>query len=252
MPVLFWIIISTLAVSLCAFAGVFILSLKHEKINKILLSLVALSSGALLGGAFLHLMPEGVEKMPPKVFFALVLGAIILYLLIEKILHWRHCHGGASCETHRNHSLGYMNLVGDGVHNFIDGLVIAGAFMVDVRLGIVAALAMGLHEIPQEMADFGVLLYSGFKKMRALFWNFIIALMTVAGGFAGWMLASRLSGVEKYLLPVAAGGFIYIAVSDLLPELRKSVCLKKFIIDFIFLLAGIGIIFAASLFGIEH
>lgn len=250
MPVLFWIISSTVIISACALIGILTLSLKDEFLNKTLTRLVALSSGALLGGAFLHLMPEGVEEMSSKIFFAIVLATIVFYLLIEKILHWRHCHKGLVCETHAP-SIGYMNLLGDSVHNFIDGLIIAGAFMVDIKLGLITAIAMGLHEIPQEIGDFGVLLYAGFKKSRALFFNFLAALTTVAGGLTGWLLAHFSTGIEKYLLPIAAGGFLYIAVSDLLPELRKSVSLNKFFIDFIFLLIGIAIIFVASLCGVE-
>ncbi|PIT88531.1 MAG: ZIP family metal transporter [Candidatus Magasanikbacteria bacterium CG10_big_fil_rev_8_21_14_0_10_36_32] len=250
MYTLCWIVGSTLVISSCALIGILTLSLKDAFLNKILTRLVALSSGALLGGAFLHLMPEGVELLSPKIFFIIVLSAIVFYLLIEKILHWRHCHKGLVCDTHAP-SIGYMNLLGDSVHNFIDGLVIAGAFVVDIKLGLITAVAMGLHEIPQEMGDFGVLLYAGFKKSRALLFNFLAALTTVIGGLVGWTVSQFSTGIEKYLLPLAAGGFIYIAVSDLLPELRKSVGLKKFLVDFIFLLVGIAIIFLASLFGIE-
>ncbi|MDD2758154.1 MAG: ZIP family metal transporter [Patescibacteria group bacterium] len=248
MPILFWILISTFIISACALAGVFTLSLRAESLNKILMKLVALSSGALLGGAFLHLMPEGVEQMEPKLFFALVLTAIVVYLLIEKVLHWRHCHKGAGCDTH--HSMGYMNLIGDGVHSFIDGVVIAAAFVVNIPLGIITAVAMGLHEIPQELGDFGVLVYSGFTKKRALFCNFLVSLMTVVGGLVGWALSFYSIGVEKFLLPIAAGGFIYIAASDLLPELRKNVSLKSFFVDFLFVLLGISIILLVSLFKI--
>lgn len=245
MSVLLWILFTTFIIAVCALVGVFTLSMKDAILNKILMRLVALSSGALLGGAFLHLMPEGVELLSAKLFFSLSLGAILFYLLIEKILHWRHCHKGGNCDTH--HSMGYMNLIGDAVHNFIDGLVIAGAFVVDIRLGLVTAVAMALHEIPQEIGDFGVLVYSGFTKKRALFLNFLTALMIVAGGIFGWFLSLYSIGVEKYLLPVAAGGFIYIAASDLLPELRKNLSLKSFFIDFLFMLTGVGIILLVSL-----
>lgn len=245
MSVLLWILLTTFIIAVCALVGVFTLSMKDAVLNKILMRLVALSSGALLGGAFLHLMPEGVKVLEPKLFFALALGAILCYLLIEKILHWRHCHKGGNCDTH--HSMGYMNLIGDSVHNFIDGLVIAGAFVVDIRLGLVTAVAMALHEIPQEIGDFGVLVYSGFTKKRALFLNFLTALIIVAGGVCGWLLSLYSIGVEKYLLPVAAGGFIYIAASDLLPELRKNLSLKSFFIDFLFMLTGVGVILLVSL-----
>lgn len=245
MSTLIWIILSTFTISIFALVGVFTLSMKEELLNKILLKLVALSSGALLGGAFLHLMPEGVEKMEPKLFFTIVLGAIILYLLIEKILHWRHCHKGKHCDTH--HTIGYMNLIGDSVHNFIDGLIIAAAFIVNIPLGIITAVAVALHEIPQEIGDFGVLIYSGFSKKRALFLNFLVALTVVAGGIAGFFLARYSLVSETYFIPIAVGGFIYIATSDLFPELRKNTSLKKFLSDFVFLIIGVSVMFLVSL-----
>ena len=246
MSAIFWIIISTSLISLCALVGVFTLSLKDETLNKILLKLVALSSGAMLGAAFLHLMPEGTKELGAEAFFPLVLIAIIFYLLVEKFFHWRHCHK-KGCETHN--TLGYMNLVGDSVHNFIDGLVIAGAFIVDIRLGLVTAAAMAAHEIPQEIGDFGVLLYSGFAKKRALLLNFLVALTTVVGGLAGWVLSRYSIGAEKYLLPLAAGGFIYIAVSDLLPELRKEIRMGVFAVNFLIVLAGAALIYVVGLLG---
>lgn len=245
MTTLFWIIGSGGIISVFALVGIFTLSMKEDLLNKILLKLVALSSGALLGGAFLHLMPEGIEKMEPKLFFMLVLGAIILYLLVEKILHWRHCHKGAHCDTH--HTIGYMNLIGDSVHNFIDGLIIAAAFIVNVPLGIITAVAVAMHEIPQEIGDFGVLLYSGFSKKRALLLNFLVALMVVVGGVVGFVLSKFSVISETYFIPIAVGGFIYIATSDLFPELRKSASLKKFLSDFIFLIIGASIMLLVSI-----
>lgn len=249
MTALFWILLSTIFISIFSLVGVFTLGLKDGLLNKILTKLVALSSGALLGGAFLHLMPEGVEELSPKIFFIFSLAAIIFYLLVEKILHWRHCHKGEHCDTH--HSMGYMNLIGDAVHNFIDGLVIAGAFVIDIRLGLITSVAMALHEIPQEIGDFGVLIYSGFSKAKALFYNFLSAVFCVAGGLVGWIMAQYSIGIEKYLLPLAAGGFIYIAASDLLPELRKNISMRNFFVDFIFMLCGVGVILLVSLFGVE-
>jgi len=246
MHILLWIILSTSVISVFALVGVFTLSMKEELLNKILLKLVALSSGALLGGAFLHLIPEGVEQMEPKLFFSLVLGAIILYLLIEKILHWRHCHKGKNCDTH--HTIGYMNLIGDSVHNFIDGLIIAAAFIVNIPLGIITVVAVALHEIPQEIGDFGVLIYSGFSKKSALICNFLVALTVVFGGIVGFFLSRYSLLSEKYFIPIAVAGFIYIATSDLFPELRKSANLKKFLSDFIFLILGAGIMFLIGLF----
>ncbi|MBU0597159.1 ZIP family metal transporter [Patescibacteria group bacterium] len=245
-----WIILTTFLISSVALVGIFTLSLKEDFLNKILLTLVSLSSGTLLGGAFIHLIPEGVEQMNAEKFFLLVLTALILYLLIEKLLHWRHCHNtGGHCESHK--VVGHMNLIGDSVHNFIDGLIIATTFLVSVPLGITTAIAIGLHEIPQEIGDFGVLLYSGFKKKKALTLNFMVALMTVLGGVAGWFISSRVENVSVYFLPIAAGGFIYIAVSDLLPEMRKETSLGKFLFNLFIMLLGVGLMWAVKVLGGE-
>lgn len=250
MSVLFYILTATILVSAISLIGVFTLSIKEQFLQKILLTMVAFSSGAMLGGAFLHLMPEGLEHGNPQVFLMIMLGSLIIYLMVEKLLHWRHCHkiGG---ECHEHHSFGYMNLLGDGVHNFIDGLVIAATFSVSIPLGITTTVAMALHEIPQEIGDFGVLLYSGFSRRRALFANFLTALTAVAGGVIGWALAYRVDHLSKFLLPIAAGGFIYIALSDLLPEIRKSGSLKTFLFNFAFILAGVALMLLAKLWGGE-
>ncbi len=237
MIILFWIIGATLLVSAGALIGVIALSMNEHILRSILLKLIAFSSGALLGGAFFHLLPEGIESLNPKIFFGLVLCAIVLYLFVEKVLHWHHCHD-KKCDVHM---VGYMNLFGDGIHNFIDGLIIAAAFLINVPLGITTTIAIALHEIPQEIGDFGVLIYAGFSKARALIYNFAVALLIVVGGIVGWVLSSVAEGFVAYLVPIAAGGFIYIAVSDLIPELRNKTNIKEFGVNFIIMLAGIGL-----------
>jgi len=232
---LLYILGGTLLVSLGSLVGIVTLAINQAKLQKVLLSMVGLSSGALLGVAFIHLLPEGVEQMNPDKFFPIILITIAAYLLIEKVLHWRHCHDGPDCHAH---SLGYMNLVGDSVHNFIDGLVIAGAFVVSPALGLSTVLAIALHEIPQEIGDFGVLLYAGFEKKKALLLNFLVALTVVLGGFVGWIVSNYTANAQKYFLPVAVGGFIYIALSDVLPELRKEMGMKKFFVGFAFFILG--------------
>jgi zinc and cadmium transporter len=221
------ILLSTGLISLGALAGVVTLWMNQEKVERCLLFLVALSTGVLMGGAFLHLLPEAVERVGSEVGFLVVLGAFMGFFLIEKILHWHHCHKG-DCDEH---VLGQMNLIGDSVHNFIDGLIIAAAFGVDVKLGWVTSLAVALHEIPQEISDFGVLLYAGWEKSKALVANFLVALMVVLGGLAGYWLSVNEMFIG-YLMPVAAGGFIYIAASDLMPELKKEAKLKKSLVSF--------------------
>lgn len=222
MVVLLWILLATLAISLIAFIGILTLILKEKVLEKILLMLVALSAGGLMGGAFLHLMPEAMEKSNPYLFLYVLVG-FILFFFIEKILHWKHCHQ-KGCKIH---SFAYMNLLGDTVHNFIDGLIIAAGFVVDIYLGIITTLTVALHEVPQEIGDFGVLLYGGFKKVKALTINFVTALAAVLGGLFGYFLFNHIASLVTFLLPFAVGGFVYIAASDLIPEIRKETSLKK-------------------------
>lgn len=243
MPTIFYVILGTLSVSLISFVGVFALSMKNDRLERFLLPMVALSAGALIAGAFLHLLPEAV-KMGGYGIFPTILASFIGFFLIEHVLHWRHCHKG-HCDVH---SFGYMNLIGDFVHNIIDGMVIAGAFVADIRLGFVTTFAIILHEIPQEIGDFGVLLYAGFSRTRALLLNFATACSAILGGLIGYAFASTSNSAEGLLLPIAIGGFLYIGASDLLPELRKEAEPKRIIPLFLVFLVGVGIMMLASFF----
>ena len=242
MSPLIYITIATFLVSAGAFIGIFTLSLKHDFLHKILFWLIALSAGTLLGGAFLHLLPEASETFPDGSYYPWVLGSFIVFFLIEKILYWRHCHDH-DCDTH---TFGHMNLLGDALHNFIDGMVIAGAFLTDTSLGIATTIAIAFHEIPQEIGDFGVLLYSGYSKSSALLANVAVALTAVLGGLTGYWLGTTAESIIPYLLPIAAGGFIYIATSDLIPELRKQADPKKAAMSFCLFLCGIGIMWLVN------
>jgi len=235
MNTLLWIIVSTFLVSIIAFIGILTLLLKERLFEKILLGFVALSAGALLGGAFLHLIPEAIEQFTSQNTFFYVLAGFALFFLIEKLLHWRHCHKG-KCPVH---TFAYMNLFGETIHNFIDGLIIAASYIVSIPLGIATTIAVALHEIPQELGDFGVLVYGGFGKVNALILNFIIALTAIIGGIFGYFLSGYVEGYAMFLLPFAAGGFIYISASDLIPEIRKEINLKKSIITFSVFILGI-------------
>jgi zinc and cadmium transporter len=242
--ILVWIIASTLVVCLISLVGVFTLALKEKLLQKILFCLIAFSAGALIGGAFLHLLPEALEKAQSSaVFYNLILG-IILFFLMERYFHWRHCHEGA-CDIH---AFTYLNLFGDGIHNFIDGMVIAASFLISVKLGVVTTLAIIFHEIPQELGDFGVLVYGGFSKEKALFFNFISALAAMAGALAGYFIAGIMQGFSVFILPLTAGGFIYIATSDLIPEIHKERDLRRANLAFAVFLAGIIFMALAKIF----
>jgi len=244
METVFLIFGSTFLISFIAFVGMFTLFLKEKILEEVLLILVSLSAGALMGGAFLHLLPETVEKTIEIDIFLWLLGGFTLFFLIEKVLHWHHCH-----RVRHVHTLGYMNLIGDAIHNFTDGLIIAASFITNFHLGIVTTLAIAFHEIPQEIGDFGVLLYSGFKKSKALVLNFLAALTVVFGGIAGYFISTYIEQFTIFLLPIAAGGFIYIASSDLIPEIRKEENLKKSLLTFTTFLIGILIMWVARLLG---
>jgi zinc and cadmium transporter len=237
-----YIFLATFVVSLFSFIGVFTLALKPQILNKILLILVGLSAGALMGGAFLHLLPEAVEGRPGLDPFLFVLVGFILFFLIEKVLHWRHCHKG-ECDVH---TFRYMNLVGDSIHNFIDGLIMAASFVVSIPLGITTTIAIAAHEIPQEIGDFGVLVYGGFAKKKALLLNFLVSLTAVLGGVIGYLISSHVENIVLYILPFAAGGFIYIAATDLVPEIRKELDMRKYMATLLVFICGILIMWVTK------
>jgi zinc and cadmium transporter len=209
--------------------------MKEHLLNKILLVLVSLSAGALMGGAFLHLLPEAVESSEGADILGFVLVGFILFFIMEKVLHWRHCHKG-KCDVHTFH---YMNLIGDSVHNFIDGLIIAASFIVSIPLGITTTVAIAAHEIPQEIGDFGVLIYGGFEKKKAILLNFAVALIVVIGGIVGYFISKSIEQVVVFLIPFAGGGFIYIAATDLIPEIKKELNIKKSMATILVFICGI-------------
>jgi len=234
--VLIWILASTFLVSLISLVGIFTLTLKDNLLHKILFCLIGFSAGALIGSAFLHILPECLENNKSTVVFSYLIVGIITFFLMERYLHWRHCHEEGECKTH---AFTYLNLVGDGFHNFIDGMVIAASFIVSVKLGLVTTLAIILHEIPQELGDFAVLIYGGFSKRKALLFNFASALTAIIGAVVGYFIADFSKSFSNFILPFTAGGFIYIATSDLIPELHKENDLKRSTAAFLAFLMGI-------------
>jgi len=228
-------------VSLVSLIGIFTVSLKIEFLKKILLFLVSLSTGGLLGGAFFHLLPEAAENGFTIGIALSVLAGILVFFTLEKVICWRHCHIPTS-EEHP-HPFAFMNLIGDVFHNFIDGMLIAGTFLVSVPLGMTTTLAVIFHEIPQEIGDFGVLIHGGFSRFKALMMNFAVALTSVLGAVVVLGLGMKLENISSFLVPFTAGGFIYIAASDLIPELHKEVRPRNSVIQLIFLLIGLGIMY---------
>lgn len=233
MPVWIFAIGSVVLVSLVSLAGVFTLSLGRARLERMIFLLVSFAVGAMLSGALLHLIPRAYEQLEDGALIgSLVLAGVLGFFVMEKFLHWRHYHGMPAEDAadhghshgHRHHGeiapFAMMNLVGDAVHNLIDGMIVAAAYLVSIPAGIVTTIAVMLHEIPQEIGDFGVLLYGGYSPKKALLYNFLSGLVGVVGALIALLVGARVEGFADYLLPITAGAFIYIAGSDLIPELN--------------------------------
>lgn len=249
MEVFIWILVATIVNGLIGLIGVFSLWLKEKFFNKLLMILVAFSAGALLSGAFFHLLPEALEVLPAMNVFAYLMVGFIMFFIVERFLHWHHCHQhGGKCKVH---PVSYLILFGDGAHNLIDGIIIGVSFFVSIPFGIITTLLIIGHEIPQELGNFGVLVYGGFGKTKALIYSFISQLTCVIGGMAAYFFSKSIEGAVPLILPFAAGGFIYIAASDLIPELHKEPKLKKSLISFGFFIVGIVFMFTLKVL-LEH
>jgi len=230
--------LSVIVVSVISLIGVSTLSLKESFLKKYIFIFISLAVGSLLGDAFIHLIPESLKStLDPALSSILIIFGIIIFFVIEKFLHWHH-HGDHANEVHV-HPVGNLVLFSDGVHNFIDGIIIGVSFIVSVPVGIATTIAVILHEIPQEIGDFTVLLHAGYTRSRALFLNFMSALTAVLGVFIAFVLGQAGETFIMWVLPIAAGGFIYIAVADLIPELHKTKEIKHSILQIIAVVVGI-------------
>jgi len=242
---LLYSILATIIVSLISFVGLFSISSSEEGFKKIAFFLVSLAAGTMIGDVFIHLLPEAATNQGQSIWIWVIVG-IGLFFVLEKVVHWRHCHLPTT-EKHP-HPVGVMNLVGDGFHNFFDGLLIAGSFVVSFQLGIATTIAVIFHEIPQEIGDFGVLIHAGFTKKRALLFNFLSALAAVLGCIVLFSLGRNTENLSNILVPITAGGFIYIAMSDLLPELHKETRWLWSIGQLLILTFGIGIMYLLKIY----
>lgn len=237
----FYSLLAVFFVSLISFIGIFTLSFKKEKLKNILIYFISFSAGSLFGDVFFHLLPEAIEeKFTINISLFIILGIVSSFIL-EKILSWRHCH--LPITKNHIHCFAYMNLWGDFFHNFIDGLAIAASYLVDFKTGVATSLAVIFHEIPQEIGDFGVLVYGGFKPKKALFINFLTSFSAFFGVIVGLLLNRYLENINSFLLPFSSGNFIYIAGTDLIPELHKEGKIKEGIKQIIAFLVGVFIMY---------
>lgn len=232
-------LIASFIVSLISFVGLLLLFIKKDIIKKITLFLVSFAVGGLLGDAFIHLIPESFESnlsIPPSI---LILIGLLLFFVLEKFLLWHHCHE-VDCQQDSKHII-TLNLVGDSVHNFIDGALIAASFNISYLVGFTTTIAVILHEIPQEIGDFGIMIHHGLSVGKTAFYNFISALTSILGVAVIYLLNFDFS---SYLIPVTAGGFIYLAVADLIPELhRHDTKISTSAIQLLCILVGISLMY---------
>lgn len=236
MSPLIYSLLSTLVVSLISLIGLFLIFIKSKNLSKVTLALVSFAIGGLLGDAFIHLIPEAFEFFPSEFTSSLmILLGIIIFFILEKILRWHHCHE-VNCHQEEKHVV-TLNLIGDSVHNFIDGALIAASFQISTFVGLTTTLAVILHEIPQEIGDFGIMLHHGLSVKKTVFYNFITSLTSFLGVF---LISFLKYDFSSYLIPLTAGGFIYLAATDLIPELhRHDAKLGQSLIQLIFIILGI-------------
>lgn len=243
MSVLAWIIVGGLLMSAIAMVGSITLLLKPETLQRLLLPLVSIAAGSLVGGAFFHMIPGGIAESGSSIgFFVWVVAGFCTFFALEQLLHWHHCrHSKTECKQ----PLTYLILVGDGLHNFIGGSAIAGAFIIDIRLGITAWLIAAAHEIPQELGDFGVLIHGGWGKQKALLFNVLSALTFLLGGLLTYMMSFNID--VAFLIPFAAGNFIYIGASDLVPEVKEHDNVWVNITNFFCFITSLGLMLLIKL-----
>ncbi len=237
------IVLATIVVSLISLLGILLFFKKNIQLK----ALISLAAGVLLAVAFFDLLPESLEQdiYDTHLILTIVLGSILFFFLVERIFHWHHCH----CDEHDNKcseskkNIAALNLIGDGIHNFIDGALIASAFMLDFSTGVIVTLAVIFHEIPQEISDFGILLYSGMSKLKALMYNVITAFIAVLGALLFYYFGTSFENIIPLMLAFAAGNFIYLATADLMPELHHESKRKEIVIHSIWLLIGVVLMY---------
>jgi zinc and cadmium transporter len=227
---------ATIVVSLVSLVGIALLAIKKKTLDNLLFYIVSFATGSLLGAAFLDLLPESIGGIEAEAALAFALGGIMLFFILERLVHWHHAH-----HDHTKHEkpLAYLTLLGDAMHNFFDGVAIAASFASSPALGITTTVAIVLHEIPQELGDFTLLLYSGFSVKKAIIANLAVACTAILGVFAFFALAAYIQDLNYYGMALAAGGFIYVAGSDLIPEMHKETETRRSMLQLITVLAGI-------------
>lgn len=246
--ILFSILIASVLESLVSFFASLAVIVNEKRVRTFVHWVISFAVGVILGTVFFDILPEAGEFASYESLFPMVLVGFLIFFILEKALIWYHCHED-ECTTH---TTGYLVLLGDAVHNFIDGVIIALTFLADIRLGIITSFAVILHEIPQEVSDYTIMLHSGFSKRSALFYNVLLSFTTIIGALIGYFIGSG-GNIIGYLLALVAGNFLYIAASDLIPELHHNHRSSSSVLQVVLVLLGIGaIILSGMVFGGVH
>ncbi|MEM4727376.1 MAG: ZIP family metal transporter [Candidatus Bathyarchaeia archaeon] len=240
-----YIILSTILVSIPSLVGVSALSIREETLHRFLIFLIAFSAGAIMGAVYFDLLPEAMEQLESQVALDYIALGFILFFILERLIYWYHGHGhseeieSTAFEVTNIKGFVYLNLFGDAIHNFLDGLIIAASYMISFELGISTTIAVFFHEFPQEMGDYGLLVYGGLSSFKALILNFLIALISILGGAVGILLTGNFQGIGGVLIALSAGGFIYLGASELIPEIKRQKGITKSFSQLAFFLLGI-------------
>ncbi|MFB0569393.1 MAG: ZIP family metal transporter [Nitrososphaeria archaeon] len=244
------VVVATTVVSLLSLVGVFALSLKEKTLHSILFVVVAFSAGSILGAVYFDLLPEAMELAGGSVAAVYITLGFTVFFFLERFIYWYHGHGhesDISAEMPNRataKSFGYLNILGDGIHNFVDGTIIAGSFLAGFPVGLATTIAVIFHELPQEIGDYGILVYAGFKRGRALLLNFVVALAVILGGILAVIFLETVQALGGVLVAFSAGGFIYLGASELIPELHEEKRFTKSVVQFVMFLLGIALIWA--------
>ncbi len=241
------ILLATLIVSFFSLSGILALSLREDTLHKILFFLIAFSAGTILGAALFDLLPEAIEHLEESIVFLYIASGFVAFYFLERFIYWYHGHGHHEdllefSEEQRTKGFAYLNVLGDGIHNFIDGMIIAASFNADFSVGIATTIAVIFHELPQEMGDYGVLVYAGFNRARALLLNFGAALSVVLGGLFAIFFLEAVEALSGTLIAFSAGAFLYLSASELVPELQKEEDFWRSLMQFVIFLLGLIVI----------
>lgn len=241
------ILFATIIVSLFSLVGILALSLRDETLHKIMFFMIAFSAGTILGAALFDLLPEAVERLEGSMVFIYVAVGFVAFFFLERFIYWYHGHGHAGEFSERRaeeytKGFAYLNVLGDGIHNFIDGMIIAVSFNAEFSVGLATTIAVIFHELPQEIGDYGILIYAGFDKVKALLLNFVAALSIVAGGLFAIFFLEMVETLSGTLIAFSAGAFLYLSASELIPEMKAEENFWKSLAQFLTFLVGLAVI----------